>query len=186
MRLTCPSCGAMSSLDALIGHKAARDAVIAALKLPAALGELLIHYVALFRPAQRQLSMARLAALLGELQPLIEAGRIERGGRIWVAPMDAWKSALEDMITKRDKLTLPLKSHGYLLEIIASQAGKVEAAAETRKETGARGVTPVGEHASHRDFKNPKKVEKSSPETAKAEMEKVKQALKKEEAKHEH
>jgi len=102
-----------------------------------ALAKLLVQYVVLFRPATRQLSLDRLAALLGELLPLIEAGRIERGGRIWAAPLDAWKAALEDMIAKRDKLTLPLKSHGYLLEVIAGQAGKAEAAAETRKQNTA-------------------------------------------------
>jgi hypothetical protein len=178
MRLTCSACGASASLDAAIAHEGAREAVIIALQLPAPLGKLLVQYVALFRPATRQLSLDRLAALLGELLPLIEAGRIERGGRIWAVPLDAWKAALEDMIAKRDKLTLPLKSHGYLLEVIAGQAGKVEAAAETRKEAGARGVTPVGTHASHRDFKPPKKAEKSSPESAKAWMAGVKEALK--------
>ncbi len=180
MRLTCPACGALSSLDVLIGHAGAREAVLAALRLPAPLGDLLVQYVALFRPAQRQLSFDRLAALLGELQPMIEAGRIERGGRAWAAPLDAWRAALEDITAKRDKLTLPLKSHGYLLEIIAGQAGKADAAAESGKEAAARGVTPIGAHASHRGFAAPKKTEKASPESAKAGMDKVKQALKKE------
>lgn len=178
MRLTCSACGASASLDAAIAHEGAREAVIIALQLPAPLGKLLVQYVALFRPASRQLSLDRLAALLGELLPLIEAGRIERGGRIWAVPIDAWKAALEDMIAKRDKLTLPLKSHGYLLEVIAGQAGKVEAAAETSKESRSRGVTPVGAHASHRGFKTPEKIEKLSPEAARARLEGVKNAIK--------
>ncbi len=153
MRLTCPACGALSSLDVLIGHAGAREAVLAALKLPAPLGDLLIQYVALFRPAQRQLSFDKLARLLGELQPLIEAGQIERGGRIWAAPHAAWRAALDDMIAKRDKLTLPLKSHGYLLEIIAGQAGKAADRAEKASEQQRSGHTQVGVSAAHRPMR---------------------------------
>lgn len=134
MRLSCPACGAMTSLDVLIGHAGAREAVLAALKLPAPIGDLLIQYVALFRPAQRQLSLDRLARLLNDLQPMIQAGKIERNGRLWAAPLDAWRLALEEMIAKRDKLTLPLKSHGYLLEIISSAANRSEAKEEAKRE----------------------------------------------------
>ncbi len=144
MKTTCPSCGAVASLDVLIGHEGARDAVMAALKLPAQLGKLLIQYVSLFRPASRNLSMDRLAHLLEELQPMIDEGKIERGGRIWSAPLEYWKTALEDMVNKRDKLTLPLKSHGYLLEIIVGYSSKAEAKAETQREASRSGNTPVG------------------------------------------
>lgn len=148
MRLTCPACGATSSLDALIGHEAARTSLVLALD-QTPVGKRLIRYLALFRPAQRQLSWDRTANLLGELLDLIGAARIERHGRVWAAPADTWIVAIDEILARRDegKLTLPLKSHGYLLEIIAGQAGKIEAAAENRKEAGARGVTPVGAHA---------------------------------------
>lgn len=140
MRLSCPSCGAVASLDVLLGHEGARDAVMVALKLPAPLGKLLIQYIALFRPASRQLSMDRLASLLGELLPMVEGARIERSGRIWAAPIDSWKVAIEEILVKRDKLTLPLKSHGYLLEILMGIANKAEAKVETKvEETRAYG-----------------------------------------------
>lgn len=144
MKTTCPACGAMASLDVLIGHEGARDAVMAALALPAPLGKLLVRYIALFRPAQRNLSMDRLAGLLQELQPMIADAKIERAGRIWSAPQDYWKMALEDMVAKRDKLTLPLKSHGYLLAIIEGYGLKAECKAEQTKENQRAGRTPVG------------------------------------------
>ncbi|MDP1681048.1 MAG: hypothetical protein Q8L39_04660 [Burkholderiales bacterium] len=122
------------SLDVLISNDGAREAVMAALALPAPLGKLLVQYLALFRPAQRQLSFDRAQSLLSELAPMIEAARIERGGRTWVAPLEYWKAAIEEMLAKRDKLTLPLKSHGYLLEIIAGYANKAEGAVETKRE----------------------------------------------------
>lgn len=134
MRLNCPACGATASLDVLIGNDGAREAVMAALQIPAPIGKLLVQYVALFRPAQRQLSFDRVANILGELLPMIEAAKIERNGRTWPAPLDYWKAALEDMLAKRDKLTLPLKSHGYLLEVISGLANKAEGVQETKAE----------------------------------------------------
>lgn len=179
MRMTCPACGAVTSLDALLGHEAARSALVQALEQTPA-GRRLVRYIALFRPAERALSWDRTANLLGELLDWMRAGRIERNGRLWAAPEAVWTSALDEILAQRDagKLRTPLKSHGYLLEIITGQANKAEAAAETRKEGGARGVTQVGAHASHSDFKPEKKAERSSPETAKEAISKVKQALK--------
>ena len=144
MKTTCPACGAVASLDVLIGHEGARDAIIVSLSLPAPLGKLLVQYLSLFRPAQRQLSMDRLANLLSELVPMIREARIERSGRSWSAPLDYWKMALEEMVTKRDKLTLPLKSHGYLLAIIEGYGNKVEAKQEAATEARRAGHSPAG------------------------------------------
>jgi hypothetical protein len=144
MKTTCPACGATASLDALLGHEGAREAVMVALALPAPLGKLLVQYVALFRPASRNLSMDRLASLLRELQPLIAEAKIERGGRNWSAPLEYWQMALTDIVSKRDKLTLPLKSHGYLLEIIAGFSNKAEAKQEAQSEAKRGGQTQVG------------------------------------------
>lgn len=143
MKTACPACGAVFSLDALLGNEGAREAVMAAMQFPAPVGWLLIRYLALFRPGERQLSMDRVASLLNELLPMIQAAQIERNGRIWSAPQDYWKLALEDMISKRDKLTLPLKSHGYLLEIIAGYSNKAEAKEEIRGEQRKTGRTDV-------------------------------------------
>ena len=156
MRLTCQACGSVISLDAALGHEGAREAVQIALQLPAPLGKLLIQYVGMFRPASRQLSLDRVASLLGELLQMIDEGKVERNGRTYAAPQNYWHQALEEMVTRRSDLTLPLKSHGYLVSIIAGYAekseAKKEAAAEERKrhgglETGkskqVRGSAPV-------------------------------------------
>lgn len=144
MKTTCPACGATASLDVLIGSEGARDAVMAALAIPAPLGKLLVPYLALFRPAQRNLSFDRVANILNELLPMIAEAKIERGGRIWSAPQDYWAMGLSEMIAKRDALTLPLKSHGYLLTIIAGYSEKAEAKKEAQIEAQRGGRTPVG------------------------------------------
>jgi hypothetical protein len=140
MKLSCPACGAVYSLEMLLTHDSAREAVMAALALPAPLGKLLIQYIALFRPNQRQLSFDRVARLLEELKGPISEAKIERNGRIWPAPLETWKAAIGEMIAARDnqKLQLPLTSHGYLFAIIAGQADKAAAAIERKKEEQTR------------------------------------------------
>jgi hypothetical protein len=138
MKLTCPNCYETLSLAALIEHDAAREAVRLALEFPSPLGKHLFQYTSLFKPAQRALSMDRFASILSELLPMIQAAQIDRAGRIWPAPQVYWQQAFESMWLGRDKLTLPLKSHGYLLEILVSFANKAEAKAETQSEQGRK------------------------------------------------
>lgn len=176
MKTKCPSCGATASLDVLLSNDGAREAITAALQLPAPLGKLLIQYLGLFRPKERDLSFDRVAKLLGELLPMINDGHIERGGRAWPAPLPAWKEALEQMLVTRDKLQLPMKSHGYLLEIIAGMGSRVEAAAEERREqerqrrTGGSGLITLSnpESASgpdgHTEEKKPSLMDKTPEE----------------------
>jgi hypothetical protein len=126
MRLVCPCCGASSPIEALLADRAARDTVASALALPASLGERLLRYLGLFRPRERALSWDRAARLLLELQADISAAQIERNGRVYPAPIDYWKLAIDQMLDGRDKLVLPLKSHGYLYEIIAGISQKAD------------------------------------------------------------
>jgi hypothetical protein len=146
MRCTCPACGSSFSLDALLGNEGARDAVMAALAFPAPLGQQMIRYLALFRPAQRSISLDRIANLINELLPMIQAAAITRNGRIYNAPQDYWRMAMEDMVGKRGtgSLTLPLKSHGYLLAIIEGYNLKAEQRQEQSDEDKKAGRTPVG------------------------------------------
>ena len=154
MKLKCPCCGSVFSLDVLLASDGARDAVLAALEIPAPVGKLIIQYLALFRPAKRELTFDRVATLLQELVPMVRAGTIERNGRTWTAPVAYWKAALEEILIKPTSLQLPLKSHGYLLEIIVGMGNKAEADAEKKTE----------ESRQNRDVGAPKKQE--APETS--------------------
>jgi hypothetical protein len=176
MKTSCPACGATASLDVLLGNEGAREAVMAALAMPAPIGKLLVQYLGLFRPASRNLSFDRVATLLNELLPLIAEARIERNGRLWSAPQDYWRMALEEMLAKRDSLTLPLKSHGYLLTIIAGYSSKAEAAQEAQSENARAGRTPVGSVAAHQPVApaQPEQKRTSIPESVKAELGRLK------------
>jgi hypothetical protein len=165
MKLVCPSCGFFASPEAFLADADEQRALLLAFKVPSPLAASLHQYLRLFRPAQRALTARRIETLLGELLPMIEACRIERRGRIWPAPVEAWRTALEEIVGKRDRLTLPLKSHGYLLEILVGHADRAEGTAEAKREEARaypysqeRSSAPAAPAA---EFANLRKLEKT-------------------------
>lgn len=138
--LCCPICAAELTIEQLFAHEETRQAFsrLAAVSLP--LGSKLLAYVGLFAPAKNRMSIARKVKLLMELVPLVEAGEVERRGRNWRASHEDWRAAIDQVLAQRDarKLTLPLTSHGYLLEVLASLADKAEASEERQAEEDRR------------------------------------------------
>jgi len=143
VNLICPCCQAVYPIEAALNDIAGRQAIAAAFKLTP-FGDLLLGYTRLFTPPKRALSNLRTAKLIEELLPMIREAKIERGGRIWSAPQDYWAMGLNEILAKRDNLTLPLKGHGYLLTIIAGYSEKAEAKKEAQIEAARGGRTPVG------------------------------------------
>lgn len=125
MNIKCPNCGAVHSLDSLINDAEASAVLRTVLEMDAELGKAAIRYIGLFRPAKSQLSWARTAKLLSELLPMIKAQEAARDGVCFPAPTEAWIHGFNETVNARDqgRLKLPLKSHGYLLEIISQWQG---------------------------------------------------------------
>lgn len=121
MRTRCPNCGTTVSLDALIAHDGARDALGVVFKLSGPLGNALIRYLGLFRPETRELTLDRVGKLLNELLPDLQAQRIERSGQVYEAPPACWLWAVEQALTARDqgRLVTPLKGHGWLYQVMS-------------------------------------------------------------------
>jgi hypothetical protein len=120
MKTRCPSCGATLSLDVLVQHDAARQAMVSAFAISNDLGSAAIRYLSLHRPTNRELTMDRVARLLGDILPDIKAQRIEREGKVVDAPPEAWVWAIEQAIASRDagRLKTPLRGHGWLYEVL--------------------------------------------------------------------
>lgn len=125
MNVKCPNCGAVHSLDTLINDAEASAVLKAVLEMDVELGKAAIRYIGLFRPAKSQLSWARTAKLLNELLPMIKAQEAARDGVCFPAPTEAWIHSFNETVNARDqgRLKLPLKSHGYLLEIVSQWQG---------------------------------------------------------------
>ena len=149
MNVTCPSCGAEMDLDVLLAHEDSRQAMARLVLLSVPLGRVMLQYLRLFKPATRQLGHGRVVRLIEELLPDIERGAVTHKGRDWPAPRELWQEAVEKMLAQRDALTLPMKSHGYLYEVIVGLADKAEAAEEREREEERRarpateGVVPA-------------------------------------------
>jgi len=157
MRTRCPSCGATLSLDALVAHDGAREALAAVFKLSGPLGAAVVRYLALFRPETRELTMDRVGRLLGEILPDIQAQRISRDSQVFEAPADAWVWAIEQSLAARDagRLKTPLKSHGWLYEVISNYrpAGQIVADGTPRLATGKQPSRTLSGIAALEDFK---------------------------------
>jgi hypothetical protein len=136
--LTCPECGAIGSLITFTSDEDAKAFAAAMGELPQQLGRPLTSYLSLFRPDKRGLTWSRARRLLAELIPLIGSSTVQRHGRTWSAPTDAWRAAMQQMVDGRDKLVLPLKSHGYLFEIVVGIANKAESIEEAKREEDRR------------------------------------------------
>lgn len=146
MQVKCPACNAAFSLEAALAIDAGRSALMQALAMPAPLARGLAAYLGLFRASNRAIHFDRVERLLAELHPMLEAQQVSRNGATRSAPLAIWQAGFDRMAELRDtgKLDLPLKSHGYLLEIVFSLADKAEAAAERQVEKSRQ----RGEHRS--------------------------------------
>lgn len=152
MQIKCPACGAVASLDLLLAAEdGASEVVKIAGEMQPELWRLMVQYIALFRPARSKLSFARMATLLGELHPMIKNAIFERGGKQYHAPLNYWLAAIEQMLSQRDRLTLPLKSHGYLFEIMMSIDAKAIKDIEKTVTERSRSQQPTEQATHHHD-----------------------------------
>lgn len=118
MRVVCPSCGAMSSLEALLTDADARLFVAALTRLPAPVLPTAPRYIALFRPQTgRALQWRKATRLVDELYGIIQPGHVHRQGQPdRPCPPGIWAQAMERMAATPPS-RLPLKSHNYMAAI---------------------------------------------------------------------
>src|SRR3990172_718209 len=134
LNISCPNCALNFPLVAGLNEADAKRYAALMGELPPALAKPLTQYLALFKPAKTGLTWSRALMLLGELLPDIRRGQVRRNGRDWPAPADYWSLAIQTMLEQRDKLTLPMRNHGYLYSILSGLADRTEAAQEQRVE----------------------------------------------------
>ena len=105
--IICPGCHLKFPVESGITHAAANRAIANAMKLPPQLATALIRYLGLFAPKTRAINMDRLVRLIDEVQEQINTGKITYKGRSYNAPLEVWRIALEEIINKQAKWTLP-------------------------------------------------------------------------------
>lgn len=120
MKINCPACGALMSLELLFAHDGAREAMLALMRFGGAPARRTVKYLGLFRPKGRDLSFERFAKILNPLLDDMERGYIERNRKQKAVTVNMFLEAMEIVMMRRDegKLETPLKNHGYLYEVI--------------------------------------------------------------------
>ncbi|WP_439240919.1 hypothetical protein [Lonepinella sp. BR2474] len=124
MKCKCPACGAVFSLDVLLQHEQASQAVFSALSINGEFGRLAVQYLGLFRPEKTMLTMERLAKVLNELLELVNAGGFKRNGQQVNTRLDSWIDGLNAVLMNRHGIKRPLTSHNYLLEVVSQRQGR--------------------------------------------------------------
>lgn len=134
LSVCCPVCAAAFPLEAGLNDADARRCVVLVGELPPAIARLVVPYLRLFAPPTRGLTWSRAARLLEDLVPHVTAGEVSRRGSTYPAPPEHWLRGLQTVLDQREQLRLPLRGHGYLIEILVGQAEKMAAKAETQRE----------------------------------------------------
>jgi hypothetical protein len=177
MKLNCPACNSLFTLDAALQGESVRDSVLHALALPAPMAKLMVQYLSCFAPKQSQLSWARVAYILGDLRLRIDAATVTHKGVTYAAPQEYFAMGLEAVLQSKlsGSLVCPIKDNAYLFSIIASFANKAAAKAETADNQRRAGIATGATHASHRVAERSAPVEKTlMPEHMRASIPKLK------------
>lgn len=144
--LTCPGCRQSFDLREARTDDEWREFVVLMASLPQAVQMPLLRYLELFKPArQATVRSSVLLRLAEELAPMITDQRIKRRQAIHEVPHSRWAGAMTHLYNTQDKLNLPLKGNGYLLETIVNAIERQEAAAERKRDEQLRNqpVAPV-------------------------------------------
>lgn len=117
MELTCPCCKTRFPVQA--GFLEADGQELAALygALDPETARVMDAYLMLFKPKKTCLSNKRALTLAAELLPFILNGRFKRGGESYAAAAADWAAAMDKLVAHPPS-KLPLKTHGYLVEVV--------------------------------------------------------------------
>lgn len=137
----CPCCGTALDLAVIFRTEADHQALSRLINVGIPMGGKVIEYLTLHTPTHQRLTASKKIKLITQLLPDLERQAITTKGRDCSAPHANWAQAIDQMVSSRDKLTLPLKGHGYLYSVLAGMADKVQAAAEAKTEHDRR-ITP--------------------------------------------
>ena len=138
---TCPHCAFSAEIEAFFADDDGKRLAAVVADLPSECAREVLAYLRLFKPARTGLRTARAVKLAREVAALVAAGDVckdERSGVRRIATPGMWAQGIEAMLAQRDRLSLPLESHGYLRAVVFGIADSADAAAERQKEQQLR------------------------------------------------
>ena len=147
MQATCPHCAWSGEIEAFFADDDGKRLAAVVAEMPPECARAVLAYLRLFKPAKTGLRMARAVKLAGEVAALVAAGSVckdERAGVRRPASPAMWAQGIEQMLAQRDRLTLPLDTHGYLRAVVFGIADSADAVVERQRHADAQ----VGKHLS--------------------------------------
>lgn len=154
MRVPCPACGAVFSLDAAMNDANARRAFALLGAMPGDVAGAVPGYLGLFRVpgAVKGMPWGKAARLCAEVQALVSTGWVGVGAMpARPAAPSMWAAGMRQMVEARDGLKLPMTSHKYLIKIVWDMADSQDRRAEVRKNKAERDGTLAAANASGRE-----------------------------------
>lgn len=145
MQATCPHCAFQAEIEAFFADDDGKRLAAVVAEVPAECGRAVLAYLRLFKPPKTGLRTPRALKLAREVVALVAAGTVSKDERTGVrrpASPSMWAQGIEQMLAQRDRLSLPLESHGYLRAVVYGLADSADAAAERQKEADMR----LGKH----------------------------------------
>jgi len=142
MKLNCPDCGTTFDLIQAMEDADGRRFVDLIKELPPITIKPFVRYLRLFKPGQQSLRWSRMLKLAHELHPNIKDAVVMRNGQAYVVTGQQWADVMTSLVdTPPKNLRLPLKTHGYLLEVLATSTEKKISKKEQETENRKRQIT---------------------------------------------
>lgn len=139
---TCQACGTTAPIEWFLADTEYRQLCGVLVELPKEIQKVVFHYLALFKPQSgRAMAPAKATRLLGEIRELIAKGHIQHSKKVArPCPPVLWAQAMEQMVERRERLTLPLPNHNYLKTIAWDLADREDARLENAQKHIVRNV----------------------------------------------
>ena len=136
MRLICPSCGAIASLEAWQNDSDARRFMELILQFPSIVQPRLLPYFGLFRQGAKGLTWSRATRLSSELHEIVIRDTIQwDGGESRPSHPQLWAAAMDAVLARRPK---SLTNHNYLRHTAWEMASTLACHAESTRASNLR------------------------------------------------
>lgn len=138
----CHTCGTTAPIEWFLSEAEHKMILPVLIALPKSVQGVVFYYLSLFKPQSgRAMATSKAVRLMTELRDLINNGYIQHGTNVARScPPSLWVLAMEQMVERRDRLSLPLPNHNYLKAIAWDLADREDAKVEKNKKRILRTV----------------------------------------------
>lgn len=154
---TCQTCGTTAPIEWFLSETEHRQICAVLVELPKDVEKVVLHYLSLFRPVSgRALQAKKAARLLAEIKTMVATGHVQIDKKV-ARPCRPriWAQAMEQMVERRDRLSIPMPNHNYLKAIVYDLADQADIQGERTKNTALQHMRTRTEPAASNPIGDP-------------------------------